>query len=296
MGAAARLAGQLVKAPLLLAAATIALLLLAALLASAGHRPGAASASVLTTWLPARQPLNLTVGSHLAVLAAGVAAAAGPGRQIAKHLDTFAHELGHATAAVLVGGTPTGLTLRRDGSGEAHWLKPGRWQRLRLLPVSFAGYWAAPAAAVAVLEAARRGLGVTTVLALCACGAAAATLLSRSLWSLTVTTGVGTAALALWHLCGVALLPDTATLPLLGTVGPASGTLWAGQLDGALLSVTVATVLIGGGVRSSFEQATLTSLEGSDAQRASRCLALPARLVAWVQVGGCLAAPTYVLG
>jgi hypothetical protein len=245
----------------------------------------------LVEQLSRRQPLGLGPGSRAALLALGTAATFGPGRRVLTHFETLVHELGHAAAAVMVGGTPTGLTLRLDGSGEANWLRPGSLRRLRLLPVAFAGYWAPSAVALALLEATRRGFGVELLNVLSVCGALAALLLARCLWSTVVSLSTTASLALLWHTTGSGLLPGRLSLPGLGVLGPESARAWAGLWpDGGTVAVlALALILAGGAVRSSIVQLRLVRLDGSDAHQAGRALHLPARLTAWFQAIVCVA-------
>jgi hypothetical protein len=277
--------GQLAKIPLLAAAAALGGVAVVVWLERRGGPVW------LVERLALRQPLGLTAGTQVSLLVLGLAATFGPGRRVLTHLETLVHELGHAAAAVVVGGTPTGLTLRLDGSGEANWLKPGSLRRLRLLPVTFAGYWAPSAVALALVEATRRGFGVELLNVLSVCGAVAALLLARCLWSAVVSLTTTVSMVLLWHTTGAGILPGRLSLPGLGALGPQSGRPWAALWPdgGTVAALAMALVLAGGAVRSSIVQARLVRLDGSDAHQAGWALHLPARPIAWIQALGCIA-------
>lgn len=289
-----RLLGRLAKLPLL--TVSVALALLGGLVWAESNGPPSVFDWLPSGLLPARQALDLGGATRALLLAVGVAGSVGPVRKLLTHLETLAHELGHAAAAVLVGGTPTGLTLRLDGSGEARWLKRGRLHAPRLLVVALAGYAAPSIVALALVESVRRGFGGQTLGLVALCGAAAALLLARCAWSMIVAAGAAAATLALWHTTGEVPLPGVAALPALGMLGPQSGAplagVWAGGGDVAAL--TVAVILAGGAVSSAATQVRLRRLEGSDAHTISSVLLLPARAVAWVQLLGCVAAAAWV--
>jgi hypothetical protein len=171
------------------------------------------------------------------------------------------HELGHAAAAVLLGGRAQRIVLVKDGSGHAVYQLPGQFRVLRRVPASLAGYWAPSVVACVAAIAATGGLARVLVWISALAAGGMLVLLVRSRWGAIVAGSV-----------------------LLASAGAAR------LLPGAVLTVIVACcagILSAGAVRSAYVQISADDIERSDAASIAAELHVPARAVAWVQLFGC---------
>lgn len=179
------------------------------------------------------------------------------------------HELGHATAAVLLGGRARRIVLVKDGSGHAVYQLPDNFRVLRRVPASLAGYWAPSFVACTAAVAAGNGLSRALVWLCAFATSGMLILLVRSRWGALVAGGV-----------------------LLGSAGAAR------LLPGTAITLVVAFcagVLAVGSVRSAYVQIDVDDITNSDAASIARELHLPARGIAWVQLLGCAMAALFVV-
>jgi hypothetical protein len=147
---------------------------------------------VIETYLP-RDGSPARDVTALAMLA-GAAVGLTPLHRIVRYLATLVHELGHATAAGILGGRPSHITISTDASGLAVYQPPLHWGRFRASIVSAAGYPAPALASLAAVRALQQGhaqawfVFATGVLAL------AVLLLIRNFWGFFWTSAVVAAA------------------------------------------------------------------------------------------------------
>lgn len=121
---------------------------------------------------------------------AGVLVAGTPLRILVRYFSTVVHELGHASAAAILGGRPRNIIIAPSASGLATYNPPITWGRFRATLVSLAGY---PAPALASLAAIRAlQIGQTRSWFTFAAGtlAVAIVLLIRNFWGFLWTGAV----------------------------------------------------------------------------------------------------------
>jgi hypothetical protein len=185
--------------------------------------PGWLPDGVASLWTHAADRVPVASGWLVAAGLLGAMVAVGRSRVAATHVSTVAHEFGHALVAALFGGRVTGIRMRLDGSGTAHYTMAGSRPLLRGM-VSLAGYLAPGVLAVACARAAAAGAGAVWLGFLCGVVAVMLPLAIRSWWGAVLAVGlVATGAAVLtWA------PPAAATVLVAGLAGLLAG---GGVLD-----------------------------------------------------------------
>jgi hypothetical protein len=219
------------------------------------------SAAILvgSGWFLVAHAANGGSGASLVVaVVAGIMLCATPAWRILRHACTFVHEMGHAVAAVGLGGRVQRITYQPDASGLATFSLPTSFGRVRSIIATGAGYAGPPIAGLVAVQAGAAQLGGVWLLTAAGASGLAFLLFVRNLWGGLYTVVLGAGMLALYF-------------RLAWGLDEVAG-VWAG-------------VLLGGGVRGALIQCRTTEFSGSDAWAIGKLTFLPGRLVAWAQFG-----------
>jgi len=160
----------------------------------------------------------VAMGGLVAAGLLGAIVAVGRSRVAATHVSTVAHEFGHALVAALFGARVTGIALRWDGSGTAHYTMVGSRPLLRGM-VSLSGYLAPGVLAVACARAASAGAGPVWLAFLCVVVAVMLPLAIRTWWGVVMALGLVGAGLGVLQWAP----PAAATLLVAGLAGLLAG-------------------------------------------------------------------------